>query len=242
MVEKVKTGISGLDELIGGGFPEGSTVLLSGSPGTGKTIFGLQFLYSGAKNNEPGIYLTIEESKDKILEQAKQFGWNIAELEKNRRLIINVMEKTDIITILDKLEKEIKEINAKRLVIDSLSMLSVFSRIYSDVDRAIFTESKGPLSLHGRELSRSEVYLIIKRINSMGLTTILISELPENGEYFSRDTISEFACDGVIVLKYTLIGREAGRHLMIQKMRFTKHSEEVHPIEISNNGIRIVGK
>lgn len=242
MVEKVKTGISGLDELIGGGFPEGSTVLLSGSPGTCKTIFGLQFLYSGAKNNEPGIYLTVEESRDKILEQANQFGWNLEELEKSKRLIINIMDNVDITAILDNLKKEVKEINAKRLVIDSLSMLSIFSRIYSDVDRVIFTESKSPLSPHGRELSRNEVYLIIKKINSMGLTTLLISELPESSEYFSRDTISEFACDGVIVLKYTLVGREAGRHLMIQKMRFTKHSEEVHLIEISDNGLRVVGR
>ena len=91
-INRIKTGVDGLDELVEGGFPEGSTILISGSAGTGKTILSLQFLIAGAENNEPGIYLTVEESRDKIINQAEQFGWDLEKLEKERALVINVMK------------------------------------------------------------------------------------------------------------------------------------------------------
>ena len=235
-INRVKTGIPGLDDLVGEGLPEKSTILISGSAGTGKTILGLQFLCYGAENNEPGIYLTIEESKDKILTQAEQFGWNLEKLEAEKKLVINVMKESDISAILEKLEKEAKEINAKRLVIDSLSMLSIFSRFYSDIDRKLFTDTK-PLSVHGRELTRTEVYLIIRKINSMGLTTLLISELPEKGEFLSRDTVSEFACDGVIVLKKD--ETTGKRKLIVEKMRNTEIELIPKDLSFTSEGIKV---
>ena len=88
-MNRTKTGISGFDELIGGGLVEGSTVLVSGRAGTGKTIFGLQFLYNGAsKFNEPGVYVTLETRPRDLRLEAKQFGWNLEELEKKKVFVM----------------------------------------------------------------------------------------------------------------------------------------------------------
>jgi KaiC/GvpD/RAD55 family RecA-like ATPase len=205
-INRVKSGIEGLDELIQGGFPQGSTILVSGSAGTGKTIFGLQYLYHGAKSNEPGIYLTVEESKENIIDQGAQFGWDLEKLENEGKLIMNVMKESDIEGILDKLKVEAEGIKAKRLVVDSLSMLGMFSRIYSKVTKEIYGPSSGVFPHVGRELSRTDIYYVIKNINSLNTTALIISELPEESKYLSRDTVSEFACDGVILLHYIGIG------------------------------------
>lgn len=86
--KRIKTGIDGLDNLIEGGFPEGSLILISGSPGTGKTIFGLQYLYQGAKINEHGIYVTFHESKESLLKCGEIFGWDIKDLEREGKIVI----------------------------------------------------------------------------------------------------------------------------------------------------------
>ena len=89
MVKRVKTGIRGFDELVQGGFPIASTILLTGSPGTGKTIFGLQFLYNGAsKFNEKGLYVTFEQTERALVEQAKLFGWDFEKYLKNKSIQI----------------------------------------------------------------------------------------------------------------------------------------------------------
>lgn len=241
-IHRVKTGIPGLDELTGGGFPQSSTVLVSGSAGTGKTIFGLQYLHYGAKNNEPGIYLTVEESKKNIFDQASQFGWNLEKLEDENKLIINVMKESDIESILEKLKIEVNNIKAKRLVVDSISMLGMFSRVYAKITKEIYGSEDSILPHGGRELSRTDIYYIVKNINSLNTTALLISELPEHSEYLSRDTVSEFACDGVILLEAKSLGTGVERTLTIKKMRSTEIDGAIHRIEFTKEGIRVIRK
>ncbi|MBN2013714.1 MAG: AAA family ATPase [Candidatus Altiarchaeota archaeon] len=241
-VNRVKSGISGLDELIQGGFPEGSSVLVTGSPGTGKTIFGLQFLVEGAKNNEPGIYLTFEETKKKVLDQGEQFGWDLGKLEKEGKLIINSVSDADIGEILKNLSDETKKIKAKRLVIDSLSTLLESARRYtSKLQKEVHKLGKGE---HGiclpepmEKVTREDVFYIIREINKLELTTLMISEAPKEGDYLSRDTISEFVCDGVIELK--AIGGIGKRTLTISKLRSTQHNITSLDMGITDKGIAI---
>ena len=89
MEDRVKTGIKGLDELIGGGLPKNSSILLSGEAGTGKTIFSLQFIYSGAKDfDEAGIYVTFEEKPEELRKEASQFGWDFKKYEAKKKIVI----------------------------------------------------------------------------------------------------------------------------------------------------------
>ncbi|HDH40806.1 MAG TPA: hypothetical protein ENG12_00125 [Candidatus Altiarchaeales archaeon] len=241
-INRIKSGIEGLDELIEGGFPEGSSILVTGFPGTGKTIFGLQFLVAGAENNEPGIYLTFEESKKKIYDQGEQFGWDLQKLENEKKLVINSVSYVGIKDILRNLAREAKEINATRLVIDSLSTLLECARCYTsklrkEMDR--FAEEKYGVMPSSPEdkVTRDDIFFIIREINKLGMTSVLISEAPKESSYLSRDTISEFVCDGVIVL--TLDETMDLRKIGIKKLRGTKHTLKLQTIQIGEDGIKL---
>lgn len=240
MVERVKTGIGGLDELIEGGLPGGSCVLVSGSPGTGKTIFGLQFLVTGAMNDEPGIYTTFEESREDLINQAQGFNWDLEKLEEENRIKINSVDPKDLKQTLEKIEKEKEEINAKRLVIDSLSTIGIYATSFvspESIEIEAIMDEKVEITrpIIGEAFTRRAVHYVIKRIKGLGLTTIMTSELAKESDYLSRDTVSEFACDGVI--KLVVMEGMGKRTLTIEKLRSTKH--EIIPVnmEIADNGI-----
>lgn len=123
MTEKrVRTGIPGLDELIEGGLIPNSTVLLKGDCGTGKTIFGLQYLTYGALNGEPGVLLSVEENRKDILRESAKFGWDLEKLEKQGK--IGVIERqTQYSLTISELERTARHLGAKRAVIDSIPAL-----------------------------------------------------------------------------------------------------------------------
>ena len=125
---RVKTGISGLDELIEGGFPENSVTLISGAPGTGKSILCLQFVYYGAKNDEPGLYITFEQSEKELMRSAKKVGLNLEPLIEEKKLKIMYINLgsfeqslVDVDDLMNTIKDEVNEIKAKRLVIDSIT-------------------------------------------------------------------------------------------------------------------------
>jgi KaiC/GvpD/RAD55 family RecA-like ATPase len=235
--KRVKTGIPGLDELLEGGFPENRSVLVSGGTGTGKSIFGLQYLYNGAKKfNETGIYVTLDERPELIREDMVRFGWNIRELEEQNRLFIidGSIAKIGIPSEeqfslpvtgfdLDKLLLEIvriaKRINAKRIVIDSIPALGFNFEHENDIRKAVLKLS----------------YMLSR----IGITSIMITEMDENNSQFGKFGVEEYVVDGVIVLHYMGAGMQSNRTMHIRKMRATKHSEELHPIKITENGIEI---
>lgn len=236
-MNRIKTGINGLDELMEGGFPEGRTVLLSGACGTGKTIFGMQYLYEGAKTySEPGIYITLDERPELIRQDMKRFGWDLQELEdKNLIQIIDGslakigLPSEEEISVsatgfdLDKLLLEImrlaKRINAKRVVFDSIPALGLNFEKETDVRKAILKIS----------------YLLSKT----GVTSILTSETIEEKNKYSKYGVEEYVADGVLLMHYAGIGTHSNRTIHIRKMRATKHSEELHPMKITENGIKI---
>ena len=141
-MNRVATGIPGFDELVEGGLPEGRAFLVSGGTGTGKTIFATQFLINGAKMNEPGVYLTLDERPDLIREDMLRFGWNLRSFEDKGllKIVDGTMAKLgipsdeefslpatgfDLDKLLLELMRAIKKIRAKRVVIDSIPALGL---------------------------------------------------------------------------------------------------------------------
>lgn len=236
-MNRVASGIKGLDNLIEGGFPEGRSVLLSGACGTGKTIFCMQYIYFGAKKySEPGIYVTLDERPDLIRQDVLRFGWDLRKLEdENMMQVIDAsVAKLGIPSDeefampatgfdLDKLLLEImrvsKRIGARRVVIDSIPALGFNFEDIGEVRKAILKLS----------------YLLMRS----GVTSILTSEVQEGANKFGKYGVEEYVVDGVIVLHYMGIGTQSNRTLHVRKMRATKHSEDLHPIEITDRGIEV---
>ncbi len=227
-MEKTATGIKGFDKLIQGGFLRGKTVLLSGTPGTGKTIFALQYLYNGATMfGEPGVYITFEERVDALKSQAMQFGWDFDRLEKEGKIrLLHIPVTTLNKNTAGSVIEIAKEFNAKRLVIDSLSTLSINtpSVLANVADRGEFAVKRF-------------LYSFIDSLRQLDkTTTLLISQNASEGS-FSNDSVSEFICDGMIQFIYESMGGEFSRSMVVRKMREVKNDEDMHPIEINKQGI-----
>lgn len=237
-IDRLQTGIPGLDKLIEGGLPKTRTFLVSGATGAGKTIFSMQYLYNGAKlYGESGVYVTLDERPKLLREDMSKFGWDIERLENEKKLLIldasvarigMVSDEEYTITDLNfdykKLLLDIirvcKEIGAKRVVIDSIATLGMYFKTEEEV-RAVVLEF---------------VYVLSR----IGVTTFLISELEQSTLKYSKYGVEEFVADGVFVLKYLDTGIQGlDRTLLVRKMRGTKHSSEIHPVEISANGMAV---
>jgi KaiC domain protein len=220
--------VAGLDEMLGGGIPEGSVVLVSGFAGTGKTCLGLQFLAAGLQRGERGVFLSLEEDAPALLETARQFGWPYDAAVQDGRLKIVRLDpkqaKQSLERIQSDLAKELKQFDAKRVVVDSVSLLQMLSD----------TEA-------GR---RATLFSLAGACRSAGATTLLTAEAnPEHPEV-SRDGLSEYVADGVIILGYSTAtdGHRVGLMLRVLKMRRTAHARSIQPYQIGPQGIVVDAK
>ena len=244
-MERVKTGIAGLDRLIKKGIPKGHLVLVSGQAGSGKSICSMQFLYNGVtKYNETGLFISFDQSRSDIVAQGRDFGWNLTQLEKKGKLKILSFNpnKDHILDITKKIDAVLKDFSPKRLVLDSISTYAVYAETVSFFDVLMsygLKKEELHLSPTPQSVIRRAITEILGKIKTSGITAFVISELPENSEYLSRDTISEFFCDGVILLYYTTIGGESFGNVQIRKMRHTEHAHEAYPTLIGKNGIEV---
>ncbi len=225
-MERVKTGVEGLDELIEGGIPQGSSVLLSGGSGTGKTILATQFIYNGGKlHNEPGIYVSLETNLKNIIWNMQNFNWDIRELQeknlmKTYRLNLghitkeeNVVEKID--EELNVISQMVKEMGAKRLVIDSVTAFGIW--------------------FENRGMVRNMLFQFVDKLKNLNCTTMLITETKGGRREFSAFGVEEFVADGVITLYFT----PPHRSVFVKKMRGTNHSKIIHPFQITDKGVVI---
>jgi len=218
-MERIKSGINGLDNLVNGGFPQGHSVLLCGAPGTGKTIFGLQFLYKGAKNfNQNGLYVSIEEHPRKLKAYAKEFKWNdIEKLEKERKLeFLRVSPSERKFDIVDLVKKKVEEINAKRMVVDSLSAIYL---AFEDITQF--------------------VYSFINLMEELNLTSIFITDSPPGSNLLTKDGVSEFVCDGVIHLQLHDASKIVNRTISIKKMRGTSIVPGMNSLKFTESGLEV---
>lgn len=236
-MERIKTYIPGLDELIKGGLIPNSTTLITGKTGTGKSSFCLSYIYHGAKNNEPGIYILTEESDQNIREEAKNvFGFDLKSIEDQNLLKIFTIKpefptqtleikesnilKIYIYDLVDQISKLVNEIGAKRVILDSTSILELFVK--------------------DKYLGRIAITYLINSLKEMKVTSLLVGTIPESSEDLSTLGIIEFLVDGIIKLEFVPIAEEFKRTLSIRKMRQVNHSTLIHPFEISGEGIKIL--
>lgn len=248
-MKRVPTGIKGFDQLVQGGFPEKSSQLLCGAPGTGKSIFGLQFLYNGAKlYGENGLYVSVEEDLNKLREQAAQFGWNYPEMEaqgriKFLRIPIDVAG-VDLVSLVD---KEVKKLGIKRVVVDSLSIISINAprfmlpilRTRMEDNMKVSASRIETQFFSGKEVDQF-IYVLLTKLNGLGPLILYVADAPPKGEmYLSRDTVSEFVCDGVIQLKMLEMGNTVNRTLEIKKMRNTAITAGINTLSFEKTGITI---
>ncbi len=244
-VKRIKTGISGLDKLIEGGIPVGFNTLVIGGPGTGKTIFGLQYIYYGAISGENGVYVSLESDINELKDQAIEFGWNLEELEKLGKIILLKipLNKKDF-DIFNTIENAVKKINAKRLVFDSLITFSVnFDQFKIPLDYKINTDLKSMIGddamifYKGKSRQRT-VYLLIDKLHSLGLTNLIITASEESQSKLTVDGVSEYVGDGLIRL-HSVEGEEQFNTLNIIKMRLTNVNKGIYNFTFSKNGITI---
>ncbi|MEM3399706.1 MAG: ATPase domain-containing protein [Candidatus Micrarchaeia archaeon] len=244
VVERVKTGIPGLDKLIEGGIPRGALVLLSGQAGAGKTIFGLQYIVKGAMEyGEKGMYVSFEQKREDIIMQANRFGWNLEDLEKNGQIKLECLELTDasIANIIEGVYNTVVDFKPARLVIDSLAIVGIYAGIFGGVEitEMLDIKTSDRIGISGEAITRKAMMWVFGKFKKTGVTGIFISELAEETVWLSRDTISEFLADGVVVLRYTTIGGESFGTLEIRKMRSTNHKHGLYPTLITNEGFMV---
>lgn len=218
METRVETGIPGMDGLIEGGLIRESSVLLRGKAGTGKTIFALQYLLHGARNGEPGILLSIEETKKDLHREAAKFGWDLESEEKSGNITIIERQNSYSLTIHE-LEKVARQIGAKRAVIDSIPAL--FSSYPNELQRS---EMRSAFHLLCRVLTEN-----------CGCTAVLITE----ADWSKNFPYEEYVPKGVIELSFKMMEGISRKFLLITKMREMRHSKSLHLYEITNNGFTI---
>jgi circadian clock protein KaiC len=214
-IERVPTGIVGLDPLIEGGFPKGRSILVTGEPGTGKTIFALQFLYDGLKRGEKAVWVTADEEPMDVIDQAASLGWDFEPLIRNKELAIlnagsylsslpgaGAERRIDIHKAVSDLAGLVKQIGAQRLVFDPL----------------------GPFVLLGDSATRiqDQTRQLIQLLRSSMPTTNLLTSyaVPRSGER-SMHGVEEYMVAGAIVLEMIWQGGALGRSLIVEKMRYT---------------------
>ncbi|MBN2042385.1 MAG: AAA family ATPase [Candidatus Aenigmarchaeota archaeon] len=219
MIERVTSGIPGLDKLISGGFVKGSTTLITGGTGTGKTTFCCQFLLDGLQKGEPGVYLSMEEDPEDIKDDMKVYGWDLEKYEKSKKLKIVYQNPFEVADVSAKLMETVSAIKAKRVVIDPISLMGLYIKDEAAV--------------------RKKFYQLTRILKEAGVTSIITSEILEDSKALSRDGVIEFVVDGVVILTFLGLGEASDRSVMVRKMRRTKHGTEAYKLEIGNKGLAI---
>lgn len=229
---KAATGIMGFDQLTGGGLPHGRTTLLVGGPGSGKTIFGLQFLVQGAASGEePGIFVAFEESVQRIATNANSFGWNLDELQQSGKLfLLDVQPSADLVlsgdfdlgAMLAGLAAQARKMGARRIVFDAL-----------DIVMALLPDGMA---------RRREVYRLHGWLLAHGLTGLITAKsgadggMPMSQELFG---FMQFMVDCGVILSHNMVLGMSQRNLRVQKYRGSSFDENESPFLIGKGGIAL---
>jgi len=234
----VPTGIPGVDKILTEkGIPRGHTILVSGGPGSGKTTFAIQFLYTGAtQHDEAGVYVTLDEEPGDIKKNMLKYGWDLKKLEEEKKLIfINIspvrvapserggliqigMKEFRLIKLLEAIRQGVEKVNAKRVIVDPLT---IFTLQYPDEIERIYAM---------RDL--------IADFRKNDCTDLLISELKGTG--LEREhQFEEYLVQGVILLRTVMKGDKLSRMFQVAKMRGLAVDNQPRPYDISSSGIEV---
>jgi KaiC/GvpD/RAD55 family RecA-like ATPase len=223
MVERVKSGVDGLDRLVDGGFLRGDTILLAGNTGSGKTIFSVEFIYKGATQyGEKGVFATFEEDAKTLKRNMLSFGFDLEELERKgliKVLDLEAIKGSGMSANIDFILNELREMDAKRLVIDSLTaFLSACQEKFE---------------------YRMLMHLFYKILKKLGCTSIMTCSVPTGLNTLGLG-IEEFIADSVISLESISRNGQLKTRFLIRKMRGTDHSKKYHEVVINGKGLKIV--
>lgn len=222
---RIDIGIEGLDRMIQGGVPERSLLVTIGSAGTGKTTFGLQFLNHALENGENAVFITLEETRERVINSAVEKGYPFDEYCEAGQLAVVDMDPVEMANSLASIQSElprlIEDFDASRLVLDSVSLLEM---MYDE-----------------RARRRNEIFGFTQSLKDAGVTAMLTSEAAEQTTYASRFGIVEYLTDAVFVLQYVRSDAisETRLAIEIQKIRDANHSRETKPYEITDEGISV---
>ena len=224
-VEKLKTGVPGLDAIGNGGLPKGRTTLVAGSAGSGKTLLVAQYLVAGIANyDEAGVFVTFEESPDSLRSNLLSMGWDVTEWESRSKWAFidaspQVTEETSLVigeydmgALLARIESAVQRMGATRVVLDPLG--------------AVLTRFGDSAAV------RNELLRIITVLKRMGVTALLTGERSEEYGYVSREGIEDFVSDNVIILRNVLDEEKRRRTVEVLKFRGTTHQKGEYPFTI----------
>ncbi len=226
---KISTGIDGLDEVTGGGFPKDRPTIVCGSAGCGKTLFGIQFLAKGiSEHNEPGVFMSFEESKTDLAQNVRSLGIDLEKLIADKKLRIDhvqfersEIEETgeyDLEALFIRLNHAIESIGAKRVVLDTIESL------FGGIDNAA--------------VLRSEIRRLFRWLKEKGVTAVITGE--RGDKTLTRQGLEEYVSDCVILLDFRVIDQIATRRLRIVKYRGSTHGTNEYPFLIDENGISVL--
>jgi KaiC/GvpD/RAD55 family RecA-like ATPase len=227
--EVLSTGIEGLDNILKGGIPRGHCILLAGSCGTGKTVLCHQFIFNGAKEGERGVYISLAESKEKMIRNLKSFKFfdeklieegmvNIVDITQDARL--RGVSLSNVEGLINIIRGIVQDTGSKRVIIDSLTALCE--------------------NLAEKARIRDFIFELGFQLTYLDCTTVLISEIPPATFVYSVFGIEEFIADGVILLSEFERKGELLRAIQVIKMRGVNHSRNKHVLEIFEDGITVL--
>ncbi len=228
-IEKCPTGIKGFDEITSGGLPKGRPTLLVGAAGSGKTLFGMEFLVRGARDyNEPGVFVAFEETANELAENVASLGFKLKDLEKANKIAIDhvriersEIEETgeyDLEGLFVRIGLAIDTIGAKRVVLDSIEAL--FSGLSNDM------------------ILRSELRRLFRWLKDKGVTAIITAE--QGNGTFTRHGLEEYVSDAVIFLDHRIENQLSTRRLRVVKYRGSAHGTNEYPFLIGNEGFEVL--
>jgi len=246
-MERVSSGVKGLDEILGGGFPKSRTILVVGGPGSGKTILAIQFLRAGAVNGERSIYVTFDERPEQVKENVSAFGWDLDRLEAEGKMMFvdatpfrragppsasapetrgglpmyDTMPEVTLRGLVETVERLAEEEGATRLAVDPITSLSV--RYQSPVKR------------------RRAMLMLFDALSSTGATCLVTSEL-RTSMLSRRFQLEEYLSQGVVLLRTGIHEGNVIRGIQVEKMRGIAHDTQLRPYIISQNGIEVFAK
>jgi circadian clock protein KaiC len=230
-VEKLRTGISSLDIIAKGGLPKNRTTLISGTAGSGKTVFAVHFLAAGIGLGEPGVFVTFEESAADVRKNMQSFGWDLAAWEEQGKLTfvdaspdpeIDTVEsgEFDLGALIARIQNAVGKVKATRVSVDSLG--AVFSQ-FSD-----------------QAMVRGELFRIASALKAMGVTAVLTAERADDHGPVARFGVEEFIADNVMILRNALEDETRRRTIEILKFRGCDHQKGEYPFTIIPDGGVIV--
>lgn len=223
-IEREKTGISELDSLTEGGVERNSVNLVAGSAGSGKSIFCTQFIVYGVEQlNEPGIYICFEEKKERFFSHMALFGWDLARLEAQKKFAFVEYTPEQVKKMIEEggglIENLVSKMKAKRIVIDSITSFAL---------------------LYQNEVQKKEAALsLFELLRKWNVTALVTQEISEEEVEKQEPGELGFESDSVILLYFIKEQNTRKRAIEILKMRGTRHSKRILPLDITPKGIVI---